>query len=226
MSLETSTQHAHAVLRAAHDASYRYPPDFGGFSAEVDLTDGQQRGHGRIVASSPRAVEVCLPGVSTDLAEWVKQTLASELMHRWPRPYEAGDGRYQLVLEQAPEHPLGDCIRLLDDPFHSSYRVRDGVITLVAREIGDEAFHIITLVREPGPDGRWLPTHYVVVFHDRATGQIRRTSVHEAQYTVVDGVALPERMREVTTSPTGLVVREMRLHNHQRLPRSQGVPAA
>jgi hypothetical protein len=161
---------AHAMLRRAYEATYRYPPGFAGFRAALEFTRSDPAApgaahvaRGQVQARSPQAVSV---EVETDAAgrNWLWQELASIIGHRWPTPYEEADGRHGLTLGPDDGHPLGRLLQVHGDRFGSSYRVRDGQIAQIIRRFGNMRFAIHIQERVATSDGRTLPTQFTVAY--------------------------------------------------------------
>jgi hypothetical protein len=201
---------AHALLRSAYAAAYRYPSDFGGFQAHVEVVEDTTRSAGRVDVRGPRAIQLDL----TDDApgrDWLLQELASMVGHRWAMEYEQADGRFSLSLGPEEAHPLGRLVRVLDDPYHSTYRVLDGQIVQIDRQMGGMRFSICVQARTFAPDGRALPGQFSVAYWDTTASRLTRADTYMDEYASVDGVYLPVRRCVVTADDTGLTTRELRL---------------
>ena len=204
---------AHAVLRAAHDAGYRFPAGFAGFAAEVGYRHDVATAAGRVAVRAPRDLDLAIALDEAD-AGWLRQELASIAGHRWPTAYEAADGRWTLTLDGAADHPLGQLVLVHDDPFHSSYRVRDGRISQVHRQMGPTRFTITILAHQTTADGRALPSSFTVAYWDVASGRLTRSDAYSDRYVVASGMMLPAGRRVVTFDDGGQTVRELSLTGH------------
>ena len=208
---------AHALLRRAHAAAYRFPDGFGGFRADLVYRDDQRDLSGSVEVRSPSDISVELLEASDEQRAWVRDALSSEMGHRWPTRYEERDGRYTLTVESRPEHPLGHLLRFHDDRFRSAYCVSDDAITVVDRTIGGHRFNIVMQAWVRTEDGRRLPAHYTVGFWDVETGQLERAEIYSSEYVLADGVYLLARRRVVTVDDRGLRVRQLELRDHTLL---------
>jgi hypothetical protein len=166
-SLKNST--AHEVLRRVRELGYRYPQGFAGFRGSLDSWPTGVRTGETVEVRSPKEIRLDVNASETGIA-WLRQDLGSIAGHRWHVPYEAADGRYPRTREN-DDHPLRQLIRVHDDPFDSSYRVLDGQITHINRQMGTPRFSILIQERAAVEDGRALPARFTVV----ATGTRRRT---------------------------------------------------
>ena len=207
---------AHAALQAAHEGGYRFPADFAGFSAVVQVVlEGVAR-TGRITLRSPREIEIDLDADEETLA-WLRHELGSMAGHRWPTPYAESDGRWTLTLDEGAEDPLGDLVRVHDDPFNSSYRLRNGRIAQVNRQMGPTRFSITIHEHTQASDGRTLPAVFTVAFWDTAQGRLSHTDEYLDRYIEVGGVHLPAERRILRVDDEGITVRTMRLSGHTLL---------
>ena len=205
---------AHQVLRAAHEAGYRFPLGFAGFTATVHVTDGGHDASGHMEISSPQDLSLEIDADEATTA-WLRHEIASMVGHRWPTPYEESDGRWTLTLEPDEAHPLGQLVRVHDDPFQSSYRVRDGRIAQINRQMGPRRFSIIPHEHVDTPDGRTLPSHFSVVFWDLTQGRMVRSDAYQDQYVPVDGIYLPAARRVISADDAGITVRELELSDYE-----------
>lgn len=216
MTLQTATdatatsRHLDELLGGAHASAYRLPADFPGFSATVSMAGAGFRALGSLRATGPDCVEVTISAPEAEQA-WAAKELASMIAHRWHQPYDAADGRHPKATDEEVDHPLGRLVRLLGDPYSSSYRVLDGQVTVVERNMGPMRFCIVVHERAPAPERRSVPTTFTVTYWNAATGALTRTDSYRDAYSAIDGFLLPASRRVVTASDDGLVARELRL---------------
>lgn len=214
----TNDPAAHALLRTAHAGAYRFPEGFAGFAASLVYAEDGTTSAGTIQVRGPRDVSVELGGKPTEAAlDWLRQELGSMAGHRWPAPYAAGDGRWTQTLGPADDHPLGRLVLIHDDPFDSSYRVRDGRIAQVNRRMGTTRFTITIQGHQELADGRTLPSAFMVAFWDTERGRLTRADVYADRYLDVDGIQLPKARRVATAGDDGWTVRELVLSDHRFL---------
>jgi hypothetical protein len=206
---------AHQVLREAHRGGYRFPAQFGGFTAQITFTDGGPEIAGMATIRAPRDVTLEI-AVSEAGEGWIRQELGSMAGHRWPSSYEEGDGRYGLTREDE-DHPLGPLLRLQGDPYASSYRVKGGRISQVNRQMGPTRFSITIQGHTTVPDGRVLPVSFMVSYWNVEQDRLTRADAYTDHYTEVDGVMLPKSRRVVTADDSGFRVRELTLADHRLL---------
>jgi hypothetical protein len=194
---------AHAALRAAHDAAYRLPPGFGGFTAQVTYINDAGSAQGAVTVAGPRAVELDIE-VDDEARGWLTREIASIAGHRWHLPYDAADGKHTLALSPDGDDLLGQYIVVTNDRLHSSYRVRDAEISQVNRTMGSMRFSIQIQERITTADGRTLPSHFAVCYWSTADDRLTRTDLYRDAYAVVGEVYLPAERRIITADDSGL----------------------
>jgi hypothetical protein len=209
---------AHALLHAAHDRGYRYPPDFGGFEADLTFSGPEEDASGTVKVAGSRAVELTI--VAGDAARgWLRRELGSMVGHRWHLPYEQADGENTLELGDDEDDLLGVTIDVKQDRYDSSYRVLAGEISQVNRAMGRVRFSIQIQARDSAPDGRTLPAHFTVFYWDTDSGRLSRADVYRDVYATVDGVSLPVCRQIISAGDDGISTRRMELSNHRLLKR-------
>lgn len=203
---------AHELLKTAHDRAWRFPQTFKGLTADITVeTLGQDAIHGKLEITSPRDISLDLDAPD-DLKQWATQQAASMIGHRWARPYEEGDGKYEMVLE-ADGDPRGPLLRQLNDPFTSSYRVKDDSITVVNRTMGTTSFSISMQEHIEVSDGRTLPRAFTGSYRNTETGKLDKVEIFQDVYGMLDGVDIPVSRRVSIDDGTGVVARMFTLSN-------------
>lgn len=204
---------AHALLQAAHEAGYRFPADFAGFSADIEISANGDTRCGHVTLRSPRDLDLDLDSDEATLG-WVRHEIGSMAGHRWPTPYAESDGRWTLTIDEEAAHPLGQLITVHDDPFDSSYRLRDGRIAQVNRQMGPTRFSINIQQHALTADGRTLPSAFTVAFWNTDEGRLTRTDSYQDRYVDIDGVYLPAQRRILRAEDGGVSVHELTVTNH------------
>src|SRR5215472_18675308 len=137
MSQTSTNTEAHQVLQAAHNRTYHYPEDFRGFKARIRYNIDEKTREGQVVIHSPNDIMLEIEGTEGEL-KTLQQEIASLCGHRWYTSYSTTDGRYTLSLDENAEHPLGQLVIFQDDPFQSSYRIKDGTRVQINRQMGNQ----------------------------------------------------------------------------------------
>jgi hypothetical protein len=150
--------------------------------------------------------------------EWVEDQLGSIVLHR----QASNSSRPKPVLRFADdddEHPLGRLLIFDGGRFASSYRVRDGQLSVVNRNIGPMNMTITVLDNKRNTEGKFLPHSYVVQYWDAKTGRLLRTETVQIRWQRVGGFDLPAEQTVTIASESGLAVRTFRLTKHKLLPK-------
>lgn len=209
---------AHRLMRTAHDRSYRYPPDFGGFEAELRYQGPEGDASGTVRITGARSVELTL--VAPDAVRgWLRRELGSMIGHRWHLPYEEADGGNQLALSPDDDGPTGTMIDVQQDKYDSSYRLLGSEISQVNRAMGKIRFSIQIQERDHATDGRTLPAHFTVFYWDTEHDRLSRSDVYRDVYETIDGLPLPVARQIISADDDGITTRRMDLSGHRVLAR-------
>ncbi len=211
---------AHDLMRVAHDRSYRYPTDFGGFEAKLTYTGPEGDATGTVKVTSARSVEVTILAEETGRG-WLRRELGSMVGHRWHMPYEEADGAHELALGDDDDNPLGVTIDVIQDSYDSSYRVLEQEISQVNRAMGRIRFSIQIQSRDEAPDGRSLPSNFTVFYWDTENERLSRSDVYHDVYEPVGGVPLPISRQIISADDAGITTRRMALSEHRLLEPSE-----
>jgi hypothetical protein len=207
----SGTVTADELLLEAHGGIYRFPDAFSGFRAGL-VFEGDTVAAGSVVVWADGGFELRIELGDAELA-WLDREFASLVGHRVARTYEDGDGRFEKELDPVPS-PLGALVRMRDE-LGSSYRVRQGRITLITRVIGGRRFSIVPQRWERAPDGRVVTTEFTVCYWEGEPASIERCEVYTDAYADVGGLFLPSLRRVVTASAGGVRVRQLELDAHE-----------
>ncbi len=103
---------------------------------------------------------------------------------------------------------------VLDDEFHSSYRIRDRQVIVVNRTTKDSRFTITVLENLLNDDKQYLPVSYVVNYWDLKGEVLKRSEAHHDSWKRVGKFDLPTELLVLTATPTGQEARSIKLSNH------------
>src|SRR5262249_40018242 len=163
--------------------------NFPGFTADVEVNLDGQVTRGRVEVSPKGKLAVTLEGKDVKDAEtWLKRELGSTVGHRM------GGGPTDTPCAFADEdvqNPLGRAVRVLNDEFHSSYRIRDRQIVVVNRQMEDERFTITVLENRVNEDKQYLPACFVVNTWDAKSGVLRSAAAYHHTWQRVGKFDLP-----------------------------------
>jgi len=195
----TSALDAQALFRAAYENRYTWDEHFPGFTATVNLVDGDQRYQGRVTVTADYSVEVT--GIED---EQVRESLYNQLrdvvVHRKRNSFEAAHGKNTF---QVGDTDASGAVEILvsGDAMGSNYKVRDNQIVYVSRVMGRVAF-AITHRQALDTGAGYISTNYVAVFRNPATNEVVRQMEFEDTYVPVGNYYLMSQ-QVVTTHEGG-----------------------
>jgi len=202
------------MLQAAHERAYRYPEDFAGFQAVLRYTTDQNTREGIITIHSPTDITLELEGEEEKL-KVLQREIASLCGHRWHAPYSSGDGRYTLSLDENAQHPLGQLILFHDDPFKSSYRVKNGSVVQINRQMGTTQF-TIQIQEHTSIEGKYtLPRQFTVAYWDTDQKRLMRSVGYTDLYIPIEGCYLPSSRRIIISDDTGVHTHAIDFSSHK-----------
>jgi hypothetical protein len=198
-----------ADARAAR-ATWRHFP---GFTADLEVNlDGEVvRGQARVSAKG----KVTLTLAGAEAEAWARRTLASVVGHRLDdgsdpnTPCAFADGQ--------AHHPLGRAVRVLNDEFHSSYRIRERQVTVVNRDLRDARFTITVLENRLNKEKQFLPACFVVNTWDQKTGALTNSAAHHQTWERVGPFDLPATTTVVSAAADKQQARSVKLSNFRLL---------
>jgi hypothetical protein len=187
--------------------------DFPGFTAEVAGSLDGRPFSGKVTVSADGTVKAEVDDARA--RPWVDDQLGSIVMHRLPNPSDEGSKPVLRFADRDDDHPLGRLLAFQGGRFASSYRVKDGRITVVNRQIGKQAMSITVLDNTPGAGGKSLPQSYLVHYWDAASGRLDRVETVQDRWRRVERYDLPAGHTVTTSSDAGLSVRSLTLSGHR-----------
>jgi hypothetical protein len=187
-----------------------------GFTARIQGKVGGRPFTGTVTVSAKGELDLDIDDDA--LHSWVEDHLGSVVLHRGGGP--RGAGKTKPVLRFADgetDHPLGRLVMFEGGRFASSYRIKDGQIRVVNREMAGRHMTITVLDTERNAEGRFLPHSYTVQYWDAATGALQRAETVRQTWQRVGGWDLPASYAVTAASDTGLAVRNFTLSGHKLL---------
>jgi uncharacterized GH25 family protein len=194
-----------ADARAAR-ALYR---DFPGFRADVEINlDGKAtRGQVEVSAKGKVALEL----VNAEAEKWAKHTLSSVIGHRLSSgPDEETPCAF---VDKDTHHPLGRAIRVLNDEFHSSYRIRDRQVLVVNRRTPEARFTITVMENVLTREKKYLPVSYTVTTWDPKTEALISSETYHHTWQRVGDFDLPKETLAVKATAGKLQAKSIKLSN-------------
>ncbi len=195
-----------ADARAARAIYHHFP----GFTADIDVNLDGKVTHGTVEVSDKGKVALKLEDAAAE--KWAKNTLASTIAHRLDSGSSSGETPCAFVDEDA-HHPLGRAIRVLNDEFHSSYRIRDQQVIVVNRHMPGSRFTITVMENLRTKEGKFLPVCYVVNSWDAKTDALTSSETHHETWQRVGAFDLPQETVVVRAAAGKQEARSMKLAN-------------
>jgi hypothetical protein len=194
-----------ADARAARALYQNFP----GFSADIEVNLDGKATRGHVEISEKGKVNLTLDNV--DAAKWAKSTLESIIAHRLSSgPDEETPCAFA---DNDEHHPLGRAIRVLNDEFHSSYRIRDRQVIVVNRHVPGARFTITVLKNIVTKENKFLPASYVVNTWDAKTDALRSSEAHHQTWQRMGAYDLPKETLSVKAVANKQEARSLQLSN-------------
>ncbi|NJL82602.1 MAG: DUF3386 domain-containing protein [Chloroflexaceae bacterium] len=184
----SETNQARDLFRAAYENRYTWDSNFPGYTADLELKQGEETYSAQVRVNSDFSVEV------TEIDdEKVKESIYNQMRdivtHRKRSSFEQAHGKNQFHLGDTD--PTGAvAINVEGDAMGSNYRVRDREITQVSRVMGPMAFTINTEESLQTGAG-YISVKYSAIFRDAKTDDLRGKRQFEESYVEVGGYYLP-----------------------------------
>ncbi|WP_413163896.1 DUF3386 domain-containing protein [Capilliphycus salinus ALCB114379] len=175
----TESTNARDLFRAAYEHRYTWDSNFPGYSADIELKQGDEVYNGQIRINPDMTVEVM--GIED---EEVKQSIYTQLRdivtHRKRNSFENSHGKNKFSFGEKDETGAVE-ILVEGDSMGSNYKVRDNEICLVSRVMGRMAFVINTHESLDTGEG-FAASRYDAVFRNPQTDEIMRELDFEDQF--------------------------------------------
>jgi hypothetical protein len=184
------------LLRDARAARALYD-HFPGFTADVEVNIDGTITRGQVAVNAKGKVQLDL-GSAEEAQRWAKGLLGSIIAHR----LDSGSTEDTpcAFADDDAHNPLGRAIRVLNDEFLSSYRIRDRQVIVVNRRMKDSRFTITVLENRLTEEKKFLPVSYVVNTWDLKADTLKRSEAHHQTWHRVGAYDLPHTALVVTAS--------------------------
>jgi hypothetical protein len=193
---------------------------FPGFTADVEVNlDGHtSRARVEVKADGKLTLDAAGPPLDRQAENWVRHELGSVVGHR----LDSGTDLETpcAFADEDADHPLGRAIRVLNDEFHSSYRIRDRQIIVVNRQMPQQGvrFTITVLENRLNDEKHYLPVSFVVNSWDLKSNTLTSSEAHHQTWQRVGKFDLPESITVVTATGDKQEARNLKLANCKLLP--------
>ncbi|WP_017319007.1 DUF3386 domain-containing protein [Mastigocladopsis repens] len=170
---------ARQLFQTAYESRYTWDENFPGYSADVQLVQGDEVYTGKIRINRDLSVEVT--GVADEqVEEGIYTQLRDIVTHRKCTNFEQSHGEHEFSLGQ--EDPNGAIeILVKGDSMGSNYKVRGNEISQVSRVMGRMAFIIDTHASLDTGSG-YIATRYDATFRNSKTNQVTSVLKFEDTY--------------------------------------------
>jgi len=173
---------ARELFQTAYESRYTWDENFPGYSADVQLVQGDEVYTGNIRINHDMSVEVT--GVTDEqILEGIYTQLRDIVTHRKRTNFEQSHGKHEFSLGQ--EDPIGSVeILVKGDSMGSNYKIRGREICQVSRVMGRMAFVIDTHESIDTGSG-YIASRYDAVFRNAKTDEVTSVLKFEDTYEKV-----------------------------------------
>lgn len=178
----TEQTSARELFRAAYENRYTWDGNFPGYSADIEIKQGDEVYKGQVCIKSDLTVEVM--GIEDEkVSESVYNQMRDIVTHRKRSTFEKAHGKNEFSLG---EKDATDAVEVLvkGDAMGSNYKVRGTEICQVSRVMGPMAFTINTNDSLDTGEG-YVSTGYNAIFRDAKTGNLKAKREFEETYEKV-----------------------------------------
>ena len=204
---------ARELLRKAFENTARWPSDFGGFIADLEVNTNGTKAQGTVSVSDAKEVSISLP--DADLQKSVEGTIGMIVAHRAHRTFDESDGKYALTLEGDADHPFGQRLRIHGDNLNSSYCLKNNRITQINRTMQHIAFTINVEESAVTPEGKNLTTKYTVYYSSPKDGSLRNVESTTDTHVRLGSADLPATRRVISYESGQVVTKTLTFTNHK-----------
>jgi hypothetical protein len=187
---QTHSSDATEIFRTAYENRYTWDSNFPGYSADLQLIQGEKNDRARICVKSDYSVEIT--GVED---EKVKESLSHHMRdivtHRKRSSFTATHGKNSFSLGETDSTGAVE-IFVTGESMGSSYRVRGKEICYVHRVMGPMAFSIDTAKSLDTGEG-YISIGYSAIFRDSKTNEVKGRREFQETYDKFGDYYLPVR---------------------------------
>ena len=170
---------ARELFRAAYENRYTWDENFPGYSAQVQLKQGDEVYTGKIRINQDLSVEVT--GIEDEqVQEGIYTQLRDIVTHRKRSQFDSAHGKNEFNLGKTDETGAME-ILVKGDSMGSNYKIRGTEICQVSRVMGRMAFVIDTHESLDTGEG-YLATRYDAVFRNPQTDEVTAVLKFEDTY--------------------------------------------
>ncbi|NES81946.1 MAG: DUF3386 domain-containing protein [Moorea sp. SIO2B7] len=186
----TEPQNAREIFRVAYENRYTWDDNFPGYTADLELKQGEEVYSGNIKVNSDLSVEVS--GIEDEkVKESVYNQMRDVITHRKRSSFEKAHGKNSFNLGEKDANGAVE-ILVEGDAMGSNYKVRGQEICYVSRVMGPMAFTINTKESLDTGDG-YISVGYNAIFRDSKTDELKGKREFTESYAKVGDYYLPSR---------------------------------
>lgn len=173
---------ARELFRAAYENRYTWDENFPGYSADVQLKQGDEVYTGKVRINRDLSVEVT--GIEDEqVQEGIYTQLRDVVTHRKRSQFDSAHGKNEFNVGKTDETGATQ-ILVTGDAMGSNYKIRGKEICQVSRVMGRMAFVIDTHESLDTGEG-YLATRYDAVFRNPQTDEVTAVLKFEESYEKV-----------------------------------------
>jgi hypothetical protein len=178
----TEQKSARELFRAAYENRYTWDANFPGYSADIEIKQGDEVYRGNVRIKSDLTVEVT--GIDDEkVQESVYNQMRDIITHRKRSTFEKAHGKNEFSLGETDATGAVE-ILVKGDAMGSNYKVRGTEICQVSRVMGPIAFTINTNESLDTGEG-YVSSGYNAIFRDAKTGNLKGKREFEETYEKV-----------------------------------------
>ena len=186
----TTTNQARDLFQTAYENRYTWDENFPGYTANLELKQGDEVYTGQIRVDPDLSVEVT--GIEDEkVKESAYNQMRDIITHRKRSSFDKAHGKNTFNLGEK-DHTGAVEILVQGDAMGSNYKVRGEEICQVSRVMGPMAFTINTQESFQTPDG-YISVKYNAIFRDSKTDELRGKREFEETYEQFGDYYLPTR---------------------------------
>ncbi|GAB4175696.1 MAG: DUF3386 domain-containing protein [Coleofasciculaceae cyanobacterium] len=178
----TEQKSARELFHAAYENRYTWDANFPGYSADIEIKQGDEVYRGNVRIKSDLTVEVI--GIDDEkVQESVYNQMRDIITHRKRSTFEKAHGKNEFSLGETDATGAVE-ILVKGDAMGSNYKVRGTEICQVSRVMGPIAFTINTNESLDTGEG-YVSSGYNAIFRDAKTGNLKGKREFEETYEKV-----------------------------------------
>lgn len=175
----TEQTSARELFKAAYENRYTWDKDFPGYSADIEIKQGDEVYTGKVRINRDLTVEVS--GIEDEkVQESVYNQMRDIVTHRKRTAFEQAHGKSEFSLGEG-DHTGAVEILVKGDAMGSNYKVRGTEICQVSRVMGPMAFTINTSKSLDTGEG-YISQGYNAIFRSSKTGDLKGKREFEEVY--------------------------------------------